>query len=755
MRNIFLAIICSCLFLQLKAQPGALDLSFDIGTGADNNIRAIAVQPDGKILVGGDFFNFNGTPANLLTRLNPDGSTDTSFLFNAFNYQFRDFENRLYKILVQPDNKILIAGDYGFIDGNNDTLYYLMRLLPNGLRDTTFKQPDFFGGLKNVILQPDGKLIIGGNHTTINNLPYGHLTRLHSNGDIDTTFNTLNGLNGSVETISLQPDGKVLLAGSFTSFFGVQGFRLARANTDGSPDVTLNPGIGGAGSNIYTSQLLPNGKIMLGGEFTFYNGSTVGYVVRTRANGTIDFTFRQNPGANLPVYALKLLEDSSFFAGGSFTQYYNIPRNRLAKITADGYVDTVFNPGSGADDDILAITLQNDDKVLVGGRFTSFDGVARNRIARLYNCLSPQPDTILGLPYAECRGTLQTYTITPIPGATKYEWTLPSGWTGSSDSTSITVVSDGSGGTISVKAFTPQCGFSYATTLTIATLQPPGIDICLVTVDTASTHNIIIWEKQPTSLIDSFCIYRETTSNIYTKIATIPFDSLSEYHDYDANPNTTSYRYKMSIIDTCGAESALSPFHNTIHLQNLGNGNFQWTFYQIEGQPNPVISFNMNRDAFANGDFFPIGNIPGTNATFSDISYSSFPDAEYVVDVNWGISCSPVRATVNTTRSNIRKPNALITSEPSDNLLNASSVMLYPNPASSVLKAEVYLPDLKEPVSLKITNILGETITHEVLEKEAGKYAKPINVSPYAKGVYILTIEAGKAGTVQKRFIVQ
>jgi hypothetical protein len=236
----------------------------------------------------------------------------------------------------------------------------------------------------------------------------------------------------------------------------------------------------------------------------------------------------------------------------------------------------------GANRNIYTLTAQGNN-IIVGGNFTSYNNISRNGIARLYNCLTPQPDTILGLTYAECRGALQTYSITPVTSATKYEWTLPNGWTGSSDSASITVVSDGSGGVISVKAFTPQCGFSNATTLSIATLQPPGIDICLVTVDTASTHNIIIWEKQPTSLIDSFCIYRETTSNIYTKIATIPFDSLSEYHDYDANPNTTSYRYKMSIIDTCGAESALSPFHNTIHLQNLGNGNFQWTFYQIEG----------------------------------------------------------------------------------------------------------------------------------------------------------------------------
>ena len=235
----------------------------------------------------------------------------------------------------------------------------------------------------------------------------------------------------------------------------------------------------------------------------------------------------------------------------------------------------------------------------------------------------------------------------------------------------------------------------------------------------------------------------------------MPYDSLSEYHDYDANPNTTSYRYKMSIVDTCGAESALSKFHNTIHLQNLGNGNFQWTFYQIEGEPNPVISFNMNRDPFVDGNFFPIGNIPGTNATFSDISYSSFPDAEYVVDVNWGISCSPIRATVNTTRSNIRKPNSLITS----NALQLASallpsVLLYPNPTNNMLNIVIDGIDIDEQISFKIIDALGKEIQSGLLEKNAEKYYKQINTGRFAKGVYSVVLNSQSAGTLYKKLVI-
>ncbi len=720
------------LTLSATAQPGALDLSFNIGTGADSNVWVTRVQPDGKILVAGDFNNFNGEPASLVTRLNLDGSADTSFYLRDLTLLSNPFTNRVYDVLVQPDEKILMGGLFSYATQSGDTINHLIRLLPNGNYDSTFANNFFFGNMKCLALQPDGKILIGGNHITINGLPYGHLTRLHPNGDLDTTFNTQNGLNGSVETIAIQPDGKIMFGGSFTSFFGVQGYRIARANADGSADNTFNPGIGGAGSNVQDIELLPDGRMMIGGQFGFYNGTTVGYMVRARTNGSIDFTFRNNPGANLPVYAIKMLPDSGFFAGGSFTAYYGAPAARIAKITADGYVDTLFNTGSGADDDVLTIATQSDDKVLVGGRYKTFNGTSQNRIARLYNCLTPQPDSIAGLTYAECKGTPQTYSVNPVAGATKYEWTLPSGWTGSSDSATITVISNGSGGAITVKAFTPRCGFSYATNLSVTTLNKPSPAICMVTVDSQSTHNIIVWEKQHTNLIDSFCIYRETSANVYTKIASVPFDSLSEYHDYSANPNVTSYRYKLSSIDTCGVESQLSPFHRTIHLQNLANGNFQWTFYQIEGQTNPVISFNFYRDIVPNGNFFPIGNIPGTNATYTDITFSSFPDANYVVDADWNIACTPSRGPINTTRSNIRKDKAGIELL-GINELNDASVEVFPNPAASYL----FISAASGLSSVKFINALGQNVLNENIS--GNNYV--VNTAALPNGMYVVVVQ--------------
>jgi hypothetical protein len=279
-----------------------------------------------------------------------------------------------------------------------------------------------------------------------------------------------------------------------------------------------------------------------------------------------------------------------------------------------------------------------------------------------------------------------------------------------------------------------------------------------------------VWEKIETDLVDSFLIYRETATNVYTKIASIHYDSLSEYHDYAANPNTTSYRYKISSLDICRVETALSPFHSTIHLQNLGLGNFQWTFYDIEDTTNPVDEFNIYRDPYGNGNFFHIGTVPGTNATFTDISHASFPNAKYVVDVNWRISCTPRRASINTTRSNIKRISHIdtpginpIDTIPNDTIPNDTtltglasisdeSFLIYPNPADETM-ALVF----SSPVNirrLQLLNVLGRRVWSEERVKVDANHVKTIQVGALPKGVYVLAAEIN-AGSFRRKVIIQ
>jgi hypothetical protein len=155
-----------------------------------------------------------------------------------------------------------------------------------------------------------------------------------------------------------------------------------------------------------------------------------------------------------------------------------------------------------------------------------------------------QPTAIMGVSTTMCVGAEQVYSIAAVPNADLYVWTLPSGWTGSSNTTSISAISNGIGGIITVVAVDSLCGSSAPRTLVVTEVHPPSVPICLVSVDSLSTHNIVVWEKPSTALSDIFLIFREITDSVYNQIGSVHYDSLSIYHDYDAaaDPNTSFHR---------------------------------------------------------------------------------------------------------------------------------------------------------------------------------------------------------------------
>ena len=723
--------------MGVMAQPGAVDLSFDPGTSANDNIQTTAIQADGKILIGGDFTSYRGIAVNRIARLMPDGNLDTTFKIGA------GANHRVSSFALQNDGKILVAGDFNYFD----TTYSrgLCRLFADGTIDTSLHVDSGFNDrVLCVAIQPDSMILVGGNFTSYNNQVFNRIIRLLPNGTPDPAWDASFGADGSILVIIPQADGKLMIGGDFVHYGGLSNnelnFRIARVNADGTRDSTF-VSIPGASRAVTDIAIQSNGDYVVGGNFIQYDWQPRGRLVRLIPDGQRDLNFFIGVGADNGVSGVKLLSNGDMFITGGFANFDNKPAPCLVKLKVNGNIDTTFLVGTEPNNALGKAAIQADGKLIIHGFFTVYNNTPRNRIARLYNCLTTMPGAINGLTTVNCPNTTLTYSINPVQNADSYQWTLPSGWVGSSDSTSITVVSNGTPGTISVKAFSNACGFSYAQTLSILRSTTPAPNICLVTVDSQSTHNIIVWEKQASTFIDSYYIYRETATNVYTKIGSVPYDSLSEYHDYAANPNVTSYRYKLSTIDTCGVESARSPFHSTIHLQNLANGNFQWTFYQIEGQLNPILSFNFYRDAINNGNFFAIGNIPGTNSTYTDITFSSFPDANYVVDANWAISCTPSRAAINTTRSNIKKDKTSI-EVGMDEVVLKGDLLVYPNPASTWLNITSKKIQL---TSAALVNATGQTIW---FEKES-KSVFQINTQSLPKGVYavIAETEKGKATT--------
>ena len=337
---------------------------------------------------------------------------------------------------------------------------------------------------------------------------------------------------------------------------------------------------------------------------------------------------------------------------------------------------------------------------------------------------SPPSSNIADSSYGVCAGNSVTLGGSPTANCS-YAWTS----TGfSSNSVDVTLTPSASGTYhVLVKDTITQC--STGVNIAVTVKQPPAQTICYVTVDTASTHNIVIWEKLDKYATDSFIIYRETSTNVYTEIASIPRDSLSEYHDYGANPNVTAYRYKIATLDTCANYGVLSPYHNTIHLQYLGSGNLIWNVYAIENNSTtPVASFDVYWDTLANGNWQVMLNVPGNQYTATDINYSMHPIARYRIVANWSYSCTPTRGTNNEVLSNIIsiKPGGI-------NLLEAGqNVSLYPNPALNELMINCGTAHVEQVSILSADGKLISSILHPINNK--------LDVSQLEAGIYIAEI---------------
>ena len=335
---------------------------------------AIAIQPDGKIIIGGDFLVYNGVSRIGIARLNADASLDTTFVpGNSIG-----LNSEVDAIAVQPDGKILIGGEFTTYQGFSRTR--IARLNANATLDMSFvpgigAEDDVL----SIVIAADGKIVIGGEFTGYDtNLSPG-IARLTSNGSFDPTFEVVEGMSGAVRGVAIS-EGKILVAGDFFSYNMVSRNAIARLNLDGSLDTTFNPGTG-ANDDAFAVAVQADGKILLGGDFTNYNGTARNYVARINPDGSLDMTFNPGMGANNPVRAILVQADGKILLGGHFTNYNGIARNGIARLNADGSLDTTFDPGTGLDGHIRAMALQSDGRICIGGAFGNYNDASRNSIA--------------------------------------------------------------------------------------------------------------------------------------------------------------------------------------------------------------------------------------------------------------------------------------------------------------------------------------------------------------------------------------
>lgn len=356
------------------AESGSLD---------NNEVYAIEFQADGKILVGGGFRNYNAFPSSKIVRLLPDGTVDNSFQSPLVS----EFFGAVRSIIPLADGRILITGQFNTFcsDGSPDCLRSVLFLNSNGTIST-----DPFEIIGNIShdshLQPDGKILVAASYNGVSYDTRG-ITRFNNDGSVDTTFEPHNGMGTLFDTdvrkIAQQSDGKILLVGDFNAYNGNPVNNFIRLNTDGTFDDTFD--VSGIDEEINTLQVLPNDDIIIGGRFQEVEGIDMNKLAKFDANGNLDTSYLANITTPFsPVLDLQLLPDGKLMVVGQFTTYAGEELKFVLRLNADGSLDntyftTVF-PGSN----IIEVTLSPSGKLLFGGEFESYQGSPRKYIVRTF-----------------------------------------------------------------------------------------------------------------------------------------------------------------------------------------------------------------------------------------------------------------------------------------------------------------------------------------------------------------------------------
>ena len=363
--------------VTLQAQSPSAD-SFNPGPGSgwpSTSVSCLAVQPDGKILVGGRFNQIGGLGRTNIARLYSSGMADTNFSPTVIG----GFASAEVKCLaVQTNGQIVVGGSFAALGGQ--IRKNIGRLNADGSVDMTFNPGIDGGPVKTLAVQNDGKILLSGGFFTVGGLSRRFIARLNSDGTVDTNFNAQ--ANNLVSYVVPQPDGQILVGGDFTKIGGQFRTNMSRLNADGTLDSSFNPALVGT---VYPRLVLSDQRIIVDGVFSCSSEPTAYNVALLNANGSVNSC----PGSGgsggaspcISSASIAVQADGKILLAGSFTNLWGQPRKYMARLNASGTLDTNFT--AGADFLVQALAVQADGKILVGGSFSALAGVNRSCIGRL------------------------------------------------------------------------------------------------------------------------------------------------------------------------------------------------------------------------------------------------------------------------------------------------------------------------------------------------------------------------------------
>jgi uncharacterized delta-60 repeat protein len=368
-------------------------------TSTDDSFFGLALQADGKIVAVGSTYD-NVRDRIAITRFNPDGTLDNSFSGDGKQVTNLIGGAGAAAVAIQPDGKIVIAGYF-----NKAGVYSMAiaRYLPDGAIDVAFADNGFRfitsgwnSNAKAIAIQNDGKIVAAGFTLNELNIMKFMLARLNSDGSLDPGFSedgiqisNFSNEDALINALSLQNDGKLVVAGAaLTSAH--QDFIVGRYNADGSLDNSfsgdgiaiagVNDNQSSAGASASSLVIQPSGKIMIAGTYLY----SMAYAVATyNSNGTLDNNFGTSGimkdfkhSGRTTFNASAVQQDGKIITAGVTQTYpekldfvvvrYNTDGSYDKSFSEDGIVMPNFGMGGAAAN---AIAIQPDGKIIVAGYF--------------------------------------------------------------------------------------------------------------------------------------------------------------------------------------------------------------------------------------------------------------------------------------------------------------------------------------------------------------------------------------------------
>lgn len=417
---------------------GSLDESFVMNAGPNGTVRAMAVQGDGRVVIGGSFTQMGVQPCSGLAALYADGQLDEEFAADLGH----EYGAEVQCIAGTASGDLLIGGRFSNVEGR--FRLGITRLLANGSLALGFNPGRGVGGLINAMaMMPDGRIAIAGNFISYNDHPRPYLAFLTSDGELHPAFNGGSGPDGPIDLLVALPDGRLFIAGRFSAYNGVEvprmavvdafgaldqavafpfpapslemRFTAALALDDGSVVVALAPELQTYGSTTLLVRYLPdgsqstsfdppapiygriyamarglNGSIVLGGSHRLGSMSAPLGISRLLPSGSIDHTFGVGngigPAEGSSVMALAQLPDGRLIIGGTFNNYRNGVARGIACLNADGTRCSGFSTqgitsGFVEQPAILSIAPLADGRLVLAGWFNTYDGAPHRSVA--------------------------------------------------------------------------------------------------------------------------------------------------------------------------------------------------------------------------------------------------------------------------------------------------------------------------------------------------------------------------------------